>query len=55
MKLTTTIEQKIKALKAHHSQVGNRPVEEFVPERARAVADGHGMKYAEAYRRITMS
>ncbi len=52
--ISSTIEAKVAALKAHHSQVGNRPVEEFVPDRARSVAEGRDMEYAEAFRRITL-
>lgn len=52
--ITTTIETKVKALKAHHSQVAERPVEEFVPERAKSVAEGHDMEYAEAFRRLEL-
>jgi LmbE family N-acetylglucosaminyl deacetylase len=50
--ITNTIETKVRALKAHHSQVGERDVGDFVPERARQVGESRGMAYAEAFRRI---
>ena len=52
--VTETIETKVRALKAHDSQVGGRPVEDFVPERAKRVAEGHDMEYAEAFKRLTI-
>jgi LmbE family N-acetylglucosaminyl deacetylase len=52
--ITSTIDTKVAALKAHHSQVGGRPVEEFVPQRAKSIGEEHGMEYAEAYRRLTI-
>jgi len=52
--ISSTIEIKVRALKAHDSQVGQRPVEEFVPERAKRVAEGQNMEYAEAFRRLTI-
>lgn len=52
--ITATIDKKVEALKSHESQVGGRPVEEFVPDRARSVAEGQDMEYAEAYLRITL-
>jgi len=50
----STIDKKIEALRAHDSQVGGRPVEEFVPDRAKSVAEGHDMAYAEAFKRLTI-
>lgn len=52
--ITTTIDKKVEALKAHLSQVGDRPVEEFVPNRAKTVADGQEMEFAEAFKRLTI-
>jgi LmbE family N-acetylglucosaminyl deacetylase len=52
--ISSTIDLKVQALKAHGSQVGGRPVEEFVPERARSIGEEHGMKYAEAFKRLTI-
>ena len=51
-----TIDTKIAALRAHESQVGNgaRPpdwdIEQVVRERARLVAEGQPMEYAEAFK-----
>ena len=50
--ITLTIDKKVEALRAHHSQVAGRPIEEFVPERAKSVAEGHEMEYAEAFKRL---
>jgi len=55
-----TIETKIAALRAHESQVGNgtRPdwdIDAFIRERARAVAEGHDMQYAEAFKYFKLS
>ncbi|HEV3311423.1 MAG TPA: PIG-L family deacetylase [Chloroflexota bacterium] len=52
--ITTTIDKKVEALKAHLSQVGDRPVEEFVPNRAKTVAEGHDMEFAEGFKRLTI-
>lgn len=50
--ITKTVATKIRALKAHHSQVGHRDVRAFVRERSRQLGESQGMKYAEAFRRI---
>jgi len=50
--ITDAIETKIRALKAHVSQLGEREPEEFLRERARQVGSQHDMEYAEGYRRI---
>jgi LmbE family N-acetylglucosaminyl deacetylase len=50
--ISGTIDTKIRALKAHVSQVGHREVEEFVPQRARQLGEPQGMEYAEGFRRI---
>jgi len=52
--VTSSIGTKVEALKAHHSQVGERPVEEFVPNRAKSVGESQGMEYAEAFKRLTI-
>lgn len=52
--ITDSIETKVQALKAHHSQVGDRPVEQFVPERAKHVGEEQGMEYAEGFKRLTI-
>lgn len=43
---------KIRALKAHVSQVGTREVETWMPERAKQVGAEHGMQYAEGFKRV---
>jgi LmbE family N-acetylglucosaminyl deacetylase len=50
--ITSTIDTKVQALQAHTSQVGNRDVAEFVPERSRQIGEPRGMAYAEAFHRI---
>lgn len=50
--ISSTIDLKVKALQAHVSQVGHRDVQEFVPERARKLAEDQDMEYAEGFRRI---
>jgi len=51
--ITSTIDTKIQALKAHASQVGET-VGEFIPERARQLGSQHDMEYAEGFKRIQM-
>lgn len=49
-----TLERKIEALRRHLSQVGGfEGFEARVRERASRTASGHGMEFAEAYKRIT--
>ncbi|MGI8827872.1 MAG: PIG-L deacetylase family protein [Chloroflexota bacterium] len=50
--ISDMMDVKMRALSAHVSQVNKLDVEKFVPERARQLGEGHGMQYAEAYRRI---
>jgi LmbE family N-acetylglucosaminyl deacetylase len=50
--ISETIDTKLRALKAHVSQVGHREVEEFVPQRARQLGEPQGLEYAEGFRRI---
>jgi LmbE family N-acetylglucosaminyl deacetylase len=50
--ITEHLDTKIRALKAHVSQVGTREVETWMPERARQLASGRDMEYAEAFKRI---
>ncbi|MBX7160817.1 MAG: PIG-L family deacetylase [Acidimicrobiia bacterium] len=50
--VTTTIDRKVEALRAHVSQVGERDVATMVREWARRVGEAHGMAYAEGFHRI---
>jgi LmbE family N-acetylglucosaminyl deacetylase len=50
--ITTTIETKLSALKAHQSQITPERVEEFIRERAKQLGQQQGMEYAEGFRRI---
>lgn len=53
--ITDFIDQKIAALKAHKSQVGEGAwVEEMIRGWNSATAQGHGMAYAEAFKRIEL-
>ncbi|HEX8918651.1 MAG TPA: PIG-L deacetylase family protein [Chloroflexota bacterium] len=52
--ISSTLKDKIRALKAHDSQVGTRTIEEFIPERARQMGARAGMNYAEGYKRIVI-
>jgi LmbE family N-acetylglucosaminyl deacetylase len=51
-----TIDQKLKAVQAHRSQMAHRPpaeVVELVKGRAQEAAAGRGFQYAEAFRKVT--
>lgn len=50
--IADTLDLKIQALRAHASQVSNRDLEEFVPDRARQMGEQGGIEYAEGFRRI---
>src|SRR5205823_6118342 len=53
--ISDTIEDKIEALKCHKSQVGEATeLADRIRQRAAAVAEPHGLKYAEVFRRIVM-
>jgi len=52
--ITDTIQTKVRALKAHVSQLGERNPEEFLLERSRQVGAPQGMEYAEGFRRIVI-
>jgi len=51
--ISSTIDVKVKALRAHASQVGEN-VGEFIPQRAHQVGEPQGMKYAEGFKRIQL-
>jgi len=50
----STIDVKVEALRRHDSQINNgqrdRDISEFICERARAVAEGQSMEFAEAFK-----
>jgi LmbE family N-acetylglucosaminyl deacetylase len=52
--ITETIETKVRALRAHASQVDGDRVAEFIPERAKQMGEAEGMGFAEGYKRITL-
>jgi len=52
--ISDTLELKIRALRAHRTQVGERPVHEFVTRWAEEVGKLAGVPYAEAFRRIRL-
>jgi LmbE family N-acetylglucosaminyl deacetylase len=49
-----TIDVKVAALKAHHSQMGSWDVEKSIKEWAADRAKDHGMTYAEIFRVVTL-
>ena len=51
--VTPTVERKIRALRAHASQIGDWDVGRFVSERLRAAGQPHGFAYAETFRVIS--
>ncbi|MFQ6059487.1 MAG: PIG-L deacetylase family protein [Anaerolineae bacterium] len=54
--ITDTLDLKIAALMEHRSQFEDpQRIVEWVRERARQVAEGQGMSYAEAFKRLTLS
>lgn len=52
--ISSTIEQKIKALGAHRSQMGDWPFEERIREWAAETGSKVGFAFAERFRRITL-
>jgi LmbE family N-acetylglucosaminyl deacetylase len=52
--ITATLDTKIRALEAHASQVGHRPIQDMVRERASQLGERGGMRYAEAFKRIAL-
>ncbi len=54
--ISSTIDKKMKALSLHKSQVGQwKNWEEWLRKRAESQAEGHGMKYAEAFKRLFLN
>jgi LmbE family N-acetylglucosaminyl deacetylase len=52
--ITESLEVKMRALEAHVSQVGGRPVGDMMRDRARQVGEQGGYTYAEAFKRIAL-
>jgi LmbE family N-acetylglucosaminyl deacetylase len=50
--VTSTIDRKLAALRAHASQIGDWDVDGFVRERLGAAGEPHGMALAETFRVI---
>lgn len=48
------MDAKVRSLEAHVSQVGHRDVSEFIEARAKTLGEAVNVRYAEAFRRITM-
>lgn len=48
------LDMKIAALREHRSQLGEFPIEEFVPEMAKGQAEGSPYTYAESFRRVVL-
>lgn len=51
--VTSTLDRKIAALRAHASQIGDWDVGRFVAERLKAAGEPHGFAYAETFRVIS--
>jgi LmbE family N-acetylglucosaminyl deacetylase len=51
--ITTTIDRKIAALRAHVSQIGDWDVDGFMRERLREAGEPHGFAFAETFRVIS--
>tara|TARA_A100001037_G_C15095915_1_gene611439 strand:- start:446 stop:1228 length:783 start_codon:yes stop_codon:yes gene_type:complete len=54
LSIDDTINIKIKALLAHESQFKGKDPSDYVFERAKAVAEGHNMKYGESFKITTL-
>jgi LmbE family N-acetylglucosaminyl deacetylase len=52
--ITSTIELKVQALKAHASQISPERAETLIPQRAKALGEPAGYAYAEVFRRLRM-
>src|SRR3989304_3504140 len=48
------LEKKIAALREHPSQLGEFPLDEFIPEMAKGQAQGSPYTYAESFRRVVL-
>ncbi len=54
--ISSTIDKKMKALSLHQSQVGQwKNWEEWLRQRAESQGQGHGMKHAEAFKRLFLN
>jgi LmbE family N-acetylglucosaminyl deacetylase len=49
------LQDKIEALRQHHSQLDDMPLEQFIPEMAKMVAQGSDYTYAESFRRMVLT
>ncbi len=52
--ISRTLEQKIAALRCHRSQIGDRPIEDFVRQRAATAGQEIGLAAAEAFHYLPM-
>jgi LmbE family N-acetylglucosaminyl deacetylase len=52
--ISETLDAKIQALKAHFSQIGERPVQDWMRDRARQLGERGGFEFAEAFKRIEL-
>jgi LmbE family N-acetylglucosaminyl deacetylase len=51
--VSSTVDRKFAALRAHASQVGDRDVEKFLRQRMADLGAQHGYEYAESFRVIS--
>jgi LmbE family N-acetylglucosaminyl deacetylase len=49
------LQDKIEALRLHHSQLDDMPLEQFIPAMAKMMAQGSDYTYAEAFRRLVLT
>jgi LmbE family N-acetylglucosaminyl deacetylase len=49
------LQDKIEALRIHQSQLDDFPLEQFIPEMAKMVAQGSDYTYAESFRRLVLT
>jgi LmbE family N-acetylglucosaminyl deacetylase len=52
--IESTLDQKIQALREHESQIGEFPIDEFIPQLARDQSQGSPYDKAESFRRIVL-